>query len=529
MRLFLLVLFCCFTCGLTAQDLYELDEVQDVHLHFEQDNWEEILDSFKRDTKKERLLAKLVIRGETYDSVGVRYKGNSSFFSTSKAEEQKLPFNIKIDYVRKDQATPEGYETLKLSNVFRDPSFVREALSYEIAREYMVAPRCNYIRLYINDTYWGLYNSTQSVDSKFLADHFGEKDGAFFKCDPPDWDKTQSSNCPKGDKASLEYLGENINCYRQFYELKSDTVIAWKALMKLTQSLENEEESLDQLLNIDETLWMLAFNNVLVNLDSYTGWLCHNYYLYEDSAGQFHPIIWDLNMSFGGFRYLDKSGAMDNKELQEMSPFVHYTNRNSQRPLIKYLLKNELNRKIYLAHIRTIIDEQFANNKYKERAKALQQQLDELVQEDQQKLYSHEDFQRNLDSTVLIGKYPIIGITELMDARTQYLQSHPLLTKTPPTIENATAEVENDTIQFSCESDGTKVWLFYRSSATAPFKRVALEQQDTDWQTTLPYTSGLEYYFVAENDKAAQLFPTRAAHEFLMVDEVSEEKEEAGK
>ncbi|MEM1326000.1 MAG: CotH kinase family protein [Bacteroidota bacterium] len=523
MRLFLPALFLLFTVSLAAQDLYDLSAVQDVYLYFEQDDWEHTLDSFKRHTDKERLLAKLVIRGKTYDSVGVRYKGNSSFFSTSKSEEQKLPFNIKIDHIKKKQATPEGYETLKLSNVFRDPSFVREALSYEIAREYMAAPRCNFVRLYINDEYWGLYNNSQSIDSKFLAANFGKSKGAFFKCDPPDWDKTKSGNCPKGDKSSLEYLGENINCYRQFYELKSDTVIAWKALIELTQAIAQHDQSLYQLLNVDETLWMLAFNNVLVNLDSYTGRLCHNYYLYEDSSGQFHPIIWDLNMSFGGFRYLDSRGSLENEELQELSPLAHYTNAKSQRPLIRHLLRDELNRKIYLAHVRTIVEEQFSNHKYQKRAEALQQQLDELVKSDQHKLYSYEDFQRNMDSTVFIGKYPIIGITELMEARVAYLKKHPLLSKAAPTISEANAEIKDEQIHFSCTSDGTKVWLFYRSATNGAFQRVAMEKQEDNWQTTVPEQGTLQYYFVAENEKAAQLLPRRAAHEFLVVGEGSKE------
>ncbi|MDO7203576.1 CotH kinase family protein [Paraclostridium bifermentans] len=41
-------------------------------------------------------------------------------------------------------------------------------------------------------------------------------------------------------------------------------------------------------------------NTFLVNLDSYSGGMYHNYYLYEkDGVSEILP--WDLNMSFGGF------------------------------------------------------------------------------------------------------------------------------------------------------------------------------------------------------------------------------------
>jgi spore coat protein CotH len=38
-------------------------------------------------------------------------------------------------------------------------------------------------------------------------------------------------------------------------------------------------------------LWMLAFNNVFVNLDSYTGGFSQNYYLYKDENRRFNPVV----------------------------------------------------------------------------------------------------------------------------------------------------------------------------------------------------------------------------------------------
>lgn len=39
---------------------------------------------------------------------------------------------------------------------------------------------------------------------------------------------------------------------------------------------------------------MLAFDNVLVNIDSYIGTFKQNYYLYKDDNGRFNAIVWDL-------------------------------------------------------------------------------------------------------------------------------------------------------------------------------------------------------------------------------------------
>src|SRR5678815_4800594 len=80
-------------------------------------------------------------------------------------------------------------------------------------------------------------------------------------------------------------------------------------------------------MDMDRVIWMLAFNNVLVNLDSYSGVFCQNHYLYKDSYGYFNPIIWDLNMCFGGFPFAGSGATSFNLLLitgeQQMSPLLH--------------------------------------------------------------------------------------------------------------------------------------------------------------------------------------------------------------
>ncbi|MEN0048634.1 MAG: CotH kinase family protein [Bacteroidota bacterium] len=525
MRILLPIFFISFfSFATTAQDFYDIDQVQEIRITFAEENWEEILDSLKREGKKNRLVGDVKINGKDYPKCGIRHKGNSSFYSTSKAEEKKLPFNIKLTYTDKEQKTPEGYKTLKLSNVFRDPSFVREALSYEIARDYMPASKCNFAKLYINNQYWGLYNNSQSVDGKFLEEYYGDKEGTFFKCDPPDWQADVKSNCEKSDKASLMYVGDNVLCYQNFYELKSDSAIGWKYLIDLTKALQKPDKELEEMLDIDQILWMLAFDNVLVNLDSYTGRLCHNYYLYRDDSDQFHPVIWDLNMSFGGFRFLDEGKQLTNEQLQTISPFAHYKEKNEKRPLITNLLNEPLYRKIYTAHIKTILEEHFSNDAYKKRAKAIQAQVDELVKEDPNKLYSYEDFHTNLDTTVMLGRSKMIGVVELMEKRTAYLNNHPLIKKETPEFIGVEYEEQDTAISITTTTTSIEqCWLFYRYGESDFFHRVAMTKdgeqenegvQEVNWLYEVPKQAGLQYYLVAEDKKTASLSPKKAAHEF---------------
>jgi len=528
----LYVLLCTMLWGalISAQNgggnFYKIDEVAEIHIYFEAPNWMEKLDSLKQAGHDDRLPGDVVVNGVRYEEVGVRYKGNSSFNSVSKDDEAKLPLNIKLDYKDKEQTLPGGVETLKLSNVFRDPSFLREVLSYDIARQYMPAPRANFAKVFVNDEYLGFYNSTESVDKKFLLKHYGNSSGTLVKCDP-NWEFPEQKQCPHGDHASLEYLGEDSTCYMGLYEIKSD--YGWKDLIDLTQVLHEAPDSLEKVLNVDQVLWMLAFNNVLVNLDSYSGMLCHNYYLYRDTFGVFHPVVWDMNLSFGAFRYSEKGSNLSNEQMQELSPFLHY--RNEKRPLINKLLSNSLYRKIYLTHIRTILQENFTEDQYLEKARAIQEVIAPFVESDPNRLYRLETFRENLDTTTLIDDQAIIGITELMEKRTEYLMQHPLIVKEPPLISAVQHEKTKDKVRISANvQQAETVWLCYRYAGRSNFKRIQMAggsleaDQAIRWEAMVDNRPGIQYYIAAEGERAAALSPERASLVFYEVDEPTSQK-----
>ena len=504
----------------TAQDIYDIYRVRDLKLQFDDDNWANQLDSLKQLGNEDRLISKLTIDGMVYDSVGIRYKGNSSYYNVRKSKSSKLPFNIKLNYIKKKQLLKEGYKTLKLSNVFRDPSFMREVMSYEVARKYMPASRANFVRLYANDKLLGLYNLTESVDKNFLDNYFGWNDGILFKCDP-NWDAKVIKSCPAGEKASLLYQGSDSLCYEGLYELKSDH--GWKELIHLCKMLKEKPEEIDQYLNVDQTLWMHAFNNVLVNLDSYTGRLCHNYYLYQDSFGRFQPIVWDMNLSFGGFRFDGtKNSALSLEKLQKLSPFTHY--KNDKRPLISKLLATSLYRKIYIAHIQTIIKDNFENDNFSKRVKQLQQNIDFYVKSDENKLYDYESFTQNADSSSKAGKSTIVGLNELMNARVAYLKGHPLLQKMPPRITEVQHKKKENQAYISAKfENATQAHLFYRYQKHAPFEQLLMKDDgasedrsagDSIYGAGIEWKPGIEYYIVGENEKTAALSPERAAFEY---------------
>ncbi len=503
-----------------AQNFYDINTVNTVELIFQQSNWDQILDDLYAVGEEERLVGTAIINGLQFDSVGVRYKGNSSY----RRHQKKNPLNIKLDHIIDNQEL-DGYGTVKLANAFKDPSFIREVISYEIARKYMPASEANFVNVYINGELIGLYTSVQSVDKFFTSIHFGSRDNPFFK-----GELTHGS--PRGPVIVWGYHGPDSTRYTDYYELRSD--FGWQDLVSFLDVLNNTPENVEEVLNVDRHLWMLAFDNLMVNLDAPINF-AHNFYLYKDGSGRFNPIMWDLNENFGVFVGIIGGNTFLNiKGLQQFNPFFNMENPNY--PIIQKILSNPKYGKMYIAHMKTIIEENFANGWFVDRAVEIQDMIDGDYQTDPNAFYSYSDFKNNIYSTVGgFGQPSIIGLMELMDARVDFLSTHNAFKENAPSITNIsypTHVSQNSIVWFSVEvQDADLVKLRYRHGGTGGFDRTVMHDDgnhqdgsagDGLFGVSLDVrNSDIDFYIYAENEGAASLLPQRAEYEFHAIDVIS--------
>jgi len=512
------VLFLFNAADVLAQEFYDIDTINTIEITFAENNWDQLLDDLYAAGNEDRLTGSALINGVQFTDVGVRYKGNSSY----SPNQVKNPLNIKLDYINEDQ-TIDGYGTLKLANVSKDPSFVRETLSYEIARKYMPASQANYINVYINGTHLGLYTNVQSVDKFFLGNHFNSNQNAFFK-----GELTQSGP-PTADKI-WAYYGTDSADYSEYYELKSDD--GWDQLINMLDFLNNFPGNMETYLNVDRHLWMLAYDILLVNLDSPVNY-GHNYYLYQDDANQFNPVVWDLNESFGGFSMLLSGPPLNVTSMQQLDPFLYES--DTDYPIISQVLSNQRYRKMYVAHMKTIMQENFNNDWYRTRALAIQNKIDSDVQNDANKFYSYNNFLDNVDDSVGgggPGNQSVVGLTELMDARINYINNQAEFQAEAPSITGTAvvpaAPLANSQITITAQVNSANfVQLKYRDSVSSAFIGVEMfddgnhndgAANDEIYGVSLNVGStDLQYYIYAENDDAAQFDPQRAAYEFYSV------------
>jgi len=492
-----------------SQSFFDTESIQTIEISFSQNNWDDILDTYKTAGSEYRLIGTVSLNGEPFDSVGVRYKGNSSY----NASNIKNPLNIKLDYVKGKQEI-EGRNVLKLSNVFRDPSFVREVISYEIARKYMPSSESNYAKVFVNGTFIGLYVNDESTNLSFMGRHFFKSNHAYFEGEfdqgPP------QTGCPGGPPSVFGYLGTDTTCYKKYYTIQSNNPNDWNQLRVALDTFNNQPLLMDNGIYIDRLLWMLAFDNLMVNLDSPIN-PPHNFTLYRDNTKRFNPLLWDLNESFGSFNNVSGSGGtttLTNTELKEFSPWFNAT--NPQYPILTKPFANDRYKKMYIAKMKTIFNENINNDLYKERIETLQTLISTAVNDDVNKFYSTAEFTQNKTATVQ-GR---IGLEELMEGRKTYLNSHPDFLKVAPTvstISNSPAEVHsNSTVTITAEiTNATYAYVGYRFSPKEKFTILQMNNNGNTYTADLNVQyADLQYYIWAENNDAGIFSPERAEYEF---------------
>jgi hypothetical protein len=510
-----------------AQTFYDLNTIQTIEITFAESNWDALLDTAEA-TDAYIAAQSISINGVTYNNIGVKYKGNSSY----NPNQVKNPFHIELNtYVDQNY---QGYTDIKLSNVIFDPTFIREALGYKILGNYMDVPKANYAKLYVNGTYIGLYTNVESISKSFVDDKFGSKTNAFFDCSPPAGAGPTTTNLP-----NLAYLGTSSASYTSAYDMKS--LSGWDDLIALTNTLSTTTSTntanIEAILDVDRALWMLAFDNVFVNLDSYIGRFKQNYYLYKSNNGQFMPIVWDLNMCFGVFGDTGSAGGnLTTATKKNMSHTLHST--EAAWPLVQKLLAVPTYKKKYIAHYKTILSEVVSSsgsNYFLTDAQTLQALINTAVTADTNK-FSYQtttNMTNNLNSTdVSVAMNTAPGINGLMAARYTNLTALTDFTNTQPTISNIVVSNTSPAIGTSVNvtaavTNTNYVYLGYRSNRFEKFTKIQMfddgahndgANNDGVYGISMPVTTiYTQYYFYAENTNVGRFSPARAEHEFYTV------------
>ena len=271
-----------------AEPLYDPSVLRTLFFTFENDDWEKEMMAFNNTDVE--VPATLVVDGKTYKNVGLHFRGASSFMGVPAGLKHSI--NVAIDFVDEKQ-TLLGYRTLNLLNAHEDPTAMRTVLYLQAAREYLPAPKANFVRVVLNGESWGIYPNAQQYNKDFVNEWFKTTDGARFKV----------PGSP-GARGGLEYVGDDPAAYKRSFEIKSkDDPKAWADLIRLCKVLNTTppdqlEKALAPIFDVDQALKFLAVDATLVNNDGY--WTrASDYSIYQDVKGIFHVFPHDANETFG--------------------------------------------------------------------------------------------------------------------------------------------------------------------------------------------------------------------------------------
>lgn len=262
---------------------------------------------------------------------------------------------------------------------------MKDYLVYQMMDEFGVdTPLCSYVYITVNGEEWGLYLAVEGVEDGFLRRNYGSDPGEIYKPDTmsmgggpgngqnfdmdefierfgegfshfapfngnmgemPDRKNMMGEMDGFGmgsTDVKLQYIDDDPDSYSNIFDTaKTDISTADKkrliaALKSLSQG--DVESSVD----VEQVLRYFVVHNFVVNSDSYTGTMVHNYYLHEND-GILSMIPWDYNLSFGGMQMMSNSTTVVNDAID--TPLS--VSGDGSRPLVDWIFQSEEYTELY--------------------------------------------------------------------------------------------------------------------------------------------------------------------------------------
>jgi spore coat protein CotH len=194
----------------------------------------------------------------------------------------------------------------------------------------------------------------------------------------------------------LQYVDDDPDSYSNIFDnAKTDVTDSEKSrLIETLQKLSNNED-LDEILNTDEIIRYFVVHNFMLNYDSYTGSMIHNYYLI-DKDGVLSMVPWDYNLSFGGFQSMSSTTELVNTSIDD--PISSGTLES--RPMLNWIFENEE----YLAKYHELysrwISEMFESGYFEQWISDTYEMILPYVEKDPTKFCTTEEFETGV-STLL--------------------------------------------------------------------------------------------------------------------------------
>jgi len=313
----LALLFALFTTSAFADTftdaMFDRTRLHDVRITMAEADWAKLRATYLENTNYD---ATLTIDGETIANSSIRSRGSGT--------RNGVKPGLRVDFARKIKTqTFHGFKLLVLDNMYNDPSFLREQLSFGMFEQMNIrVPRESFARLTVNGEYWGLYAIVEPIDKIFVTNHVDSGEGNLFEYNVPSvtpgqgfaWDFSLSR-------------GETIESYipSPFEPKTNEDHLDGTALLAFLRTILNSPDAtfvddVSAFIDLHELLTYYAIEVASAEVDGLTGFFgANNFYLYQlQGTERFLFIPWDHDFNFTSANHSIFFGVERNRLIQRL-------------------------------------------------------------------------------------------------------------------------------------------------------------------------------------------------------------------
>lgn len=194
------------------------------------------------------------------------------------------------------------------------------------------------------------------------------------------------------DDVLLKYIDDDIESYSNIFD-NAKTAVSDADKTRLIEALKKlgSGEELESTVDIDSVIRYFVVHNFVLNFDSYTGMMIHNYYLYEND-GQMQMIPWDYNLAFGGFQSMGSATSLVNYPID--SPVSG--GNAADRPMIAWIFDNEEYTELYHKYFSEFISEYFDSGYFEKMIDSVNAMISPYVEKDPTRFCTYEEFETGI-------------------------------------------------------------------------------------------------------------------------------------
>ncbi len=435
--------------------LFDQSYVHEIDVTINEEDWEDLL---ANPTKKTKYQVDVEIDGEKIENVSFSTKGNTSLSSVaSDSESDRYSFKVNFGKYEEGQ-TYYGLDKLNLNNIYADATYMKDYLSYELFRKVGVdAPLTSYVQLKINGEDFGLYLGIEEIGTSYLSRN-NEEESELYKPEtarlanmggpeegkaPGDGerpempengqmpDEGERPELPDGEQmpdrnqmgkrfgetssgAAIVYTDDTIESYSDIFD-NAETDVTDEDKQRVIQAIKKlSEGSAEEALDTEEVINYFVAHNFVMNYDSYTGTMLHNYYL-KETDGKLSILPWDYNLAFGAFSGAGKGEGGDATSLVNCgidSPLSGTSEED--RPLWNFIVSNEEYLEQYHESFGQLV-EYVNSQEFEKEMNRVYEMIHPYVEKDASAFYSLSEFEQAYDTLLNFCKLRAESVTKQLD------------------------------------------------------------------------------------------------------------------